>query len=343
MKKAAKILFGTFLAVGMILYSDKTFSAALNGLDLWLYTIIPTLFPFMVLFSWITPKISAKGGRFDFIAKRLFGISSSLMSVFVFGFISGYPMGAKMIADLRKSNSVSKAEAQHMLSFCNNAGAVFIYSAVSNTMLKNSRAVLFLLPVCIASSLITGITYNIFFCDKIILRENNRINDFVEPTFSYALYSAVKSVLTIGGCIVFFSVVSEAVLTILPFKNPNLKCIVSGLLEFSGGISLTAKSELPTKIIYPLVAAMLSWGGISVHIQTAAIMDGCGIDMGKYILCKAFSACISFIIGFFAFKNLFEQSVPVFAVHNMPVFLPSVLVCIFIVIMRFFTNEKSPR
>ena len=54
MKKLFKILFTLFLTASIVLYSDKMTAAALSGLNLWLNTVVPSLFPFMVISSWLS-------------------------------------------------------------------------------------------------------------------------------------------------------------------------------------------------------------------------------------------------------------------------------------------------
>ena len=69
-----------------------------NGLFLCGETVIPSLFPFMIISSWLDFNISITDNIADKICIKLFGIPSSLMLVFVIGLLSGYPMGAKIIA-----------------------------------------------------------------------------------------------------------------------------------------------------------------------------------------------------------------------------------------------------
>ena len=49
------------------------------------------------------------------------------------GLICGYPMGAKLTADLFREGKITKSEAQYLLTFCNNPGPVFISSIFSQT------------------------------------------------------------------------------------------------------------------------------------------------------------------------------------------------------------------
>ena len=308
-----KSVFAVFLAGSIVLYSDKMTGAAFDGLNLWLYTVIPSLFPFMVISSWLSFNTKPHFGTADKITMKLFGIPSGLMPVFLISMLSGYPTGARIISSLYSKNSISKDTAEHMLSFCNNPGAVFIISAVSSSILSDRASAPFFLAICIYSSLLTGFIYNLLFpC---------RYKSYMKPLVSAksgiydSLSSSVKSILLVGGCIIFFSVVTEAFMNIIPEDYKAVGGIIGGMLEFTRGISLTAASGYSPKIAYSLIAAILCWGGFSVHLQTLAVIGESDINIKKYIVCKAFSSVVAYTTSFILYDIYFFKSsvYPVFS------------------------------
>ena len=42
-----------------------------------------------------------------------------------------------------------------------------------------------------------------------------------------------------------------------------------------------------------MAAALLGWGGVSVHCQTAAVLENTGISLWRYLLAKALQAVVS--------------------------------------------------
>jgi len=50
---------------------------------------------------------------------------------------SGYPVGAKLVADLREDKKITKVEAQRILSFASTSGPLFMIGAVSIGMFNN--------------------------------------------------------------------------------------------------------------------------------------------------------------------------------------------------------------
>ena len=49
---------------------------------------------------------------------------------FIMGIISGYPVGAKIVCNMRSEGKLSKVEAERLLSFTNNSGPLFIIGTV---------------------------------------------------------------------------------------------------------------------------------------------------------------------------------------------------------------------
>lgn len=302
MRKFFKAAFIVFFTASVVLYSDKMSSAAAAGLELWLNTVVPSLFPFMVISSWLSFDFNVKSERLDRLTLSLFGVPSSYMLLFPVSVLSGYPAGAKIISDLYTKKAISRDTAEHLLSFCNNPGAIFIISAVSSSMLSDRGSAVFFIFICIFSSLVTGILYNFVFPrddDSKNIQVSRQDNGFYS-----AISSAVSSILLVGGCIIFFSVISEALSLFISCENGVINALISGFLEFTQGIRRA--SLLEKEIAFPLICAMLCWGGLSVHLQTAALIGDCGISLGKYMVGKAFCASCGYISAVL-FQGIFFQ------------------------------------
>ena len=98
------LIFGT-----MLLFPRAVFNGASEGLLLWFQIVFPTLFPFML----ITNLLMESGGlacisrilRRPF--RRIFGVSGNGSFAVLAGFLCGYPMGAKVTADLLRSGRIT--------------------------------------------------------------------------------------------------------------------------------------------------------------------------------------------------------------------------------------------
>ena len=89
---------------------------------------------------------------------------------------------------------------------------------------------------------------------------------------------------------------SSAVHTVVDLKRRVLRrlceffcSLALGLLELTGGITSLEASPAG----FCMAAALLGWGGVSVHCQTAAVLEDTGISLRRYLLAKALQAVVS--------------------------------------------------
>ncbi len=81
---------------------------------------------------------------------------------------------------------------------------------------------------------------------------------------------------------------------------PGLPPLALGLLELTGGITSLEASPAG----FCMAAALLGWGGVSVHCQTAAVLEDTGLSLRRYLLAKALQAVVSalFALGLCCFS-----------------------------------------
>ena len=110
---------------------------------LWFYTLLPSLLPFMIL-----SNICIKTGLLDKLFeapktfwKKAFALSPSGAYALCMGIFCGYPMGAKITADLYAEHRISKQEASYLLTFACFPSPSFLSSYLCVGLLKNSRLI----------------------------------------------------------------------------------------------------------------------------------------------------------------------------------------------------------
>ena len=69
--------------------------------------------------------------------------------------------------------------------------------------------------------------------------------------------------------------------------------LLLGALELTCGAALLPAG--PGGFV--MAAALLGWGGVSVHFQTAAVLSGTGLSLGRYLAAKAGQAALSAVIA----------------------------------------------
>ncbi len=132
--KAITLLF--LIMTGLLLtYPKESLALSLTGLQLWFNRMVPTLLPFMIL-SGIMIRLNLTEHIVKIISPvltPLLRISLNGLYAVAIGFLCGFPMGARVIAELYENHKLSKEEASYLLAFCNNIGPVYFISFVLPT------------------------------------------------------------------------------------------------------------------------------------------------------------------------------------------------------------------
>lgn len=70
--------------------------------------------------------------------------------------------------------------------------------------------------------------------------------------------------------------------------------LLTGFLEIGGGIG-ALRGCSPTAANFALCALIIGWGGLSVHMQTAAATAGAGVKTARHLAGRLMSAAFSAI------------------------------------------------
>ena len=75
---------------------------------------------------------------------------------------------------------------------------------------------------------------------------------------------------------------------------------LKGILEITNGIKILSNLNINFNILLPIVATILGFGGISVHMQVASIISNTDLSLKPYLLGKTlhgfFSGIITYIV-----------------------------------------------
>ena len=148
----------------LILFTDTAAKSALNGLNLWAAVVVPSLFPFFVASEMLSRSGFARltGKLLESVMRPVFNVPGCSSLALALGITSGYPVGAKITSDLRKSNALTRTEAERLLAFTNNSGPLFITGAVGTGMLGSASAGMFLYICHILACIAVGIVFRFY-------------------------------------------------------------------------------------------------------------------------------------------------------------------------------------
>ena len=122
----AFLLLATLLF--LLLFPVPALAASRRGLNLWFGTLVPTLLPFLILSGFLihTGLVHIPASLLAPVFGRLFGVSPLGSYACFIGFLCGFPMGAKVLADLTRNGRMAPEEASYLLGFINNVSPSFV-------------------------------------------------------------------------------------------------------------------------------------------------------------------------------------------------------------------------
>lgn len=328
-----QILRGGFAAVGillLILDSRTALSGAQSALELCLCSVIPSIFPFLVLSGVLTAAISGANLRFLRPMGRLLGIPGGSEGIFLTGILGGYPTGAQAVYQAWRQGQLSKEEARRMLAFCSNAGPSFLFGIIG-TKFSQGWMLWLLWGVHILSAMAVA---------AILPGRSNRQRSISSSpiTLTQSLKSAVITMGYICGWVVLFRVIlaflDRWILWLIPI---DARVGIYGVLELANGccsLDLVASPALR----FILCSAMLAFGGICVAMQTASVVGELG--MGRYLWGKILQTIISLLLSAFL-QWLLLPSADRIAISPALFFVSVILILLFVVIARKNKNRGS--
>ncbi|MCH5160122.1 MAG: hypothetical protein J1F66_04660 [Clostridiales bacterium] len=278
-----------FIAIVGVFISapSKYMQSFFDGLTVWAYNVLPVLFPFAVL-STLTFRIAPKSKRS--FTKALFGVSCD--RVFLMSLLCGYPIGAKAISE---SNADTKI-ATRACSFCSTAGPIFIIATIGTKLLQNTVAIIIVIIVHILSAILNGLIYRKE--EYVELLTNDK---FSPKDFGNTITNSVLSVLSVGGLIALFYMLTDMLKSFLPqsISGSLAFSYAVGLLEMTNGIiSVCKQANIATATV--LVSSLLALGGACVFFQCYAFLGNKNVkalDALKMKLTQsAFATILSFIL-----------------------------------------------
>lgn len=292
-------LMSTFCFVLILRNSEAAVAYIGRGLTLCARTVIPSLFPFMVISELLVSSGAGEafGRLFSRLMQWLFGLSGAGASAVFLGSMCGFPMGAKTAVGLLDRNVISKNECEHLLTFTNNPGSAFLITAVGVTLYGNRRLGVLLYATVLGTGFLVG------FLSRFFLRRGEHPTEHPHfpsglhlggvETFTGAVSGAATSMLTVCAYVIFFSALTGALGCALSEGGGGGVgfTLLSGLLEMTGGISLAAAHPDPRWALI-LTAAFAGWSGFSVHLQVMTLCSGRDLSFRPYLLAKAFQGVL---------------------------------------------------
>ena len=301
----------------LIIHPQKYMNSILSGINLFFYSVLPSLLPFLFL-SKVLNSIGATK-----VLSKLFSPLTKLLKapkitsfVMLMSFICGYPIGAKLVGELYKSGDITKDEAKTIIALSSTSGPIFVIGAVGAGLYHSATLGGIIFLVHIVSSLIIGI---LFAYKKKKSTEDSspalKKDNFIKPNLlEDATSSTFYSVLTVAVYVsIFYMFIDMAIdLNILKYLEKLIVCILklinipqdcatglaSGLVEMTRGCKDLSTLTNPT-LLLSITSGLISFSGVSIIMQSMAFLSGTQISTKYFLSIKLCQFIVSIVLGAF--------------------------------------------
>ena len=302
-KKTINGLINTFfisIFIYIFIYSNIVKRNITVGINIWLYSLIPTLFPFLLI-----TKILINYNIFDIIntifgkiIEKIFHISKNSSFIVIISMLTGFPTGSIYIKDLLEKDLISIEEANKLITFTSFANPIFVISFIGETLLNNRSIGIYIFLIHLFTGLLLGIFIK---CNNInhAYKKHNLNKSFI-TILTISINESFKTLINMLGIIIFFLIILSIIDTFIP--SSLIILVLKGFIEITMGVTNIANSYLNTRLKVAIISSLLSFNGLSVHFQIKSIIDNTQIKYNKYLFARILHSLLCFIVSYILFN-----------------------------------------
>lgn len=284
----------------------------LDGISLWFFTALPALFPYFFISAILTKlSVTKKASKiFAPLTKKAFNVSGFSGYAFLISILSGYPVGSKMVADLKNTGFLGEIESERASVFCSTSSPAFLIGVVGGVMAGDILFGTLLFIVHFLSSVIVGVIFS-FYKKNVKEKTLPTINDSLSTNvLQEATYSSIISILSVGALISIFYFLTQILLdfkilsplvflfSIIFKSDAQSKSLAVGLLESTNGLKMLFSTNI-TFFTLPIASFICGFGGLSVIMQSIAFLKSAKIKTAPFLFGKVLAAFVNFILSVF--------------------------------------------
>ena len=276
-------------AAAMVVFPAVTESGSKTAIVIWANSIVPILLPFFIFADFIK-----RVGNPERLPLKVYP--------FVIAFMSGYPMGAKIVGDLTAGGCFTKEEGRHVLSYSLVTGPAFIIGTVGAFM-GNTGAALAVAASHYMGAILNGFIYRCpaqprctpggrsrkvgadVGADTGLLTQQNTYME----SFTASIIAGFKAMAVILAYLILFMIglellESAGVFGLLP--GEPWAAFAKGLIEMTVGSNMIGICDISINLKTALTAFIVSFGGFSVIGQSVSMASGSGLGLGTIFKIK---------------------------------------------------------
>ena len=304
-----------FIAFEILTESSTIIKAVTFSFSIWTNNIFPSLFPFFVLSEILINFgfIELTSELFKPLMYKLFKCKGEVAFVFIMSVISGFPSNAKYVRELHQKGLLTEDEASKALMFTHFSNPLFILGTISLMFLNNKEAGLLVLICHYMGNIIIGFIFRNYYptkekYTKVSLKKaiedmhNKRINNNqkIGTIITNSLLNTINTLLLILGVVTMFLCLTTIIDNNINLNNYN-QSILNGFIEMTQGLKYVGMLNIPLKLKTVISTLIISFGGLSVHMQLIGILSDTKIKYLPFLTARIFHALISSILVYIFF------------------------------------------
>jgi len=313
--RSASALVAAIVGVGLIYHSDDLAQGIAQGLRVSGGVLIPSLFPFMILSTFIVLTGASRILSLPLrpLTKHLFRLPQEHGAVVFISLIGGYPVGAKMISELIERGRLDKPTAERMIAFCFTGSPAFIITAVGAGILFDRSLGIALYCAQVIASLAVG-----FILSRSAPRIQTSRVDTKTESGARAFVSAVTS-----SCLAMLHICAFATLLsgllfmlrgmgfpvwlseLLRIDSSLADAIASGFFEVVAGCISAAQLDGGAIV---LISIFCSWGGLSSIFQVVALLGETKLRWRLFFVGRVLHCIFAAILSFALHRAFFGET-----------------------------------
>ncbi len=252
--------------------------------------IIPTIFPFMLLSSFIVKcGVPYKLCRlFHKPLNFLFGLSGNCLTAVITGLSGGYNISPKNATELYSDGIIDINQAKRLALFFSAPGISFCVFYTGKTVYGSFTAGFSLFFSTILSSLITAAAFNIFSKHSSVL-SSRKITTSVRNSVISSVSDTASALISICSFILLFNFLTTIISSSI--SSPSAEFLINYLSEVTSSVKYTAEN-----LSLRYASFTLSFGGICILLQQFPYILKLDIKLSHFLLSKLIEAILCAVI-----------------------------------------------
>lgn len=283
----------------MITASNKVIESVNFSISIWKDNLFPTLFPFFVISSLLLNYgfVDILGNLLSKPMNKLFHLPGCCGFVLAISLVSGFPSGAKYTKDLVENNLITIKQAERLLTFTHYSNPLFILGMIGSILLNNQKLAYLIMIAHIVSGLLVGIIFrekNYYSCEN-MQKKSNKTSKTFGQLLTESIMSSLNTMFLLLGIVTIFLIISTIIKNIVSLP-PILSTIVSGILEMTQGVKLASLMQTSELIKIIIITGIISFGGLSVHMQVLGIISEQKIRYKYFFLARIIHSILAMLL-----------------------------------------------